>query len=88
NRSVRAIHGLRVLHKDLMPRNILWNEETGQVMVIDFERAGVAEPRTILGVVPTNRKRKRGLEGGLAKQRGDLLRLQGRCNGRSLNYAA
>ncbi|RMZ70657.1 kinase-like domain [Pyrenophora seminiperda CCB06] len=40
-RSADAIHGLRVLHKDLMPRNILWNEETKHVMVIDFERAEV-----------------------------------------------
>ena len=70
-----------------MPRNILWSEETGQAMVIDFERAEVVEPRTILGVVSANRK-KRGLEGGLAKQRRDFLYLQGRCNGRSLNYAA
>ncbi|ORY00535.1 hypothetical protein BCR34DRAFT_638078, partial [Clohesyomyces aquaticus] len=33
--SARAIHDLIVLHKDLESRNILWNEETGQVMVID-----------------------------------------------------
>jgi hypothetical protein len=46
------------LHKDLMPRNILWNEETKRVMVIDFERAEV-EQRTVLGVVSANRKRKR-----------------------------
>jgi hypothetical protein len=57
-------------------------------MVSDFEWAKVVEPRTILGVVSANRKRKRGLEGGLAKQRRDLLHLQGRCNRRSLNYAA
>jgi hypothetical protein len=56
--SADAIHGLRVLHKDLMPRNILWNEETKRVMVIDFERAEV-EHRTVLGVVSANRKRKR-----------------------------
>ncbi|KAF2174667.1 hypothetical protein K469DRAFT_456143, partial [Zopfia rhizophila CBS 207.26] len=42
--SVRAIHNLGVWHKDLRPRNMLWNEETGQVMVIDFERAEVVEP--------------------------------------------
>ncbi|KAF2254140.1 hypothetical protein BU26DRAFT_379243, partial [Trematosphaeria pertusa] len=39
--SARAIHNLGVLHKDLEPRNILWSEETGRVMVIDFERAEV-----------------------------------------------
>jgi hypothetical protein len=56
--SADAIHGLRVLHKDLMPRNILWNEETKHVMVIDFERAEV-EQRTVLGVISANRKRKK-----------------------------
>ncbi|KAK7177357.1 hypothetical protein PSPO01_16598, partial [Paraphaeosphaeria sporulosa] len=56
--SADAIHGLRVLHKDLMPRNILWNEETDRVMVIDFERAEV-EQRTVLGIISANRKRKR-----------------------------
>ncbi|KAH7349238.1 hypothetical protein BKA66DRAFT_541640 [Pyrenochaeta sp. MPI-SDFR-AT-0127] len=64
--SVGAIHGLRVLHKDLMPRNILWNEETKHVMVIDFERAEV-EQRTVLGVISANRKRKRPT-GSSAKQ--------------------
>ncbi|KAF2179925.1 hypothetical protein K469DRAFT_730386 [Zopfia rhizophila CBS 207.26] len=57
----KPIHDLGVLHKDLMPRNMLWNEETGQVMVIDFERAEVVKPRTVLGVISANRKRKRGL---------------------------
>ncbi|RYO48244.1 hypothetical protein AA0116_g12705 [Alternaria tenuissima] len=56
--SADAIHGLRVLHKDLMPRNILWNEETKHAMVIDFERAEV-EQRTVLGVISANRKRKK-----------------------------
>ncbi|KAF2186626.1 hypothetical protein K469DRAFT_706611 [Zopfia rhizophila CBS 207.26] len=39
-------------------------------MVIDFERAEVVEPRTVLGAISANRKRKRGLEseGSLAKQ--------------------
>jgi serine/threonine protein kinase len=69
--SVRAMHDLVALHKDLMPRNILWNEETSQAMIIDFERAEVFEPRTVLGVISANRKRKRGSEGGMAKQRRD-----------------
>ncbi|KAF2194998.1 hypothetical protein K469DRAFT_648552 [Zopfia rhizophila CBS 207.26] len=69
--SARAIHDLRVLHKDLMPRNMLWNEETGQVMVIDFERAEVVKPRTVLGVISANRKRKRGSDASLAKQEED-----------------
>ncbi|KAH8755333.1 hypothetical protein F5883DRAFT_570921 [Diaporthe sp. PMI_573] len=66
--SARAIHNLGVLHKDLEPRNILWNEETGRVMVIDFERAEVVKPRTVLGVISPNRKRKRGSAANMAKQ--------------------
>ncbi|KAF1949768.1 hypothetical protein CC80DRAFT_456892, partial [Byssothecium circinans] len=57
--SARAIHNLGVLHKDLEPRNILWNEEAGRVIVIDFERAEVVKPRTVLGIISANRKRKR-----------------------------
>ncbi|KNG46173.1 hypothetical protein TW65_07084 [Stemphylium lycopersici] len=59
--SADAIHRLGVLHKDLMPRNILWNEETGRVMVIDFERAEI-EQRTVLGAISVNRKRKKPAE--------------------------
>lgn len=65
--SARAIHNLGVLHKDLEPRNILWNEETGGVMVIDFERAEVVKPRTVLSVISSNRKRKRAAA-SMAKQ--------------------
>jgi tRNA A-37 threonylcarbamoyl transferase component Bud32 len=57
--SAQAIHNLGVLHKDLEPRNILWNKEMGRVMVIDFERAEVVKPRTVLGTISANRKRKR-----------------------------
>ncbi|KAI4128198.1 MAG: hypothetical protein LQ347_004278 [Umbilicaria vellea] len=57
-RSVQAIHQLRVLHRDLMPRNILWNAKLGQIMIIDFERAEIQESRAILGAISPNRKRK------------------------------
>ncbi|KAG9193942.1 hypothetical protein G6011_03977 [Alternaria panax] len=56
--SADAIHRLGVLHRDLVLRNILWNEETGHVMVIDFERAEM-EQRTVLGAISVNRKRKK-----------------------------
>ncbi|KAI5362607.1 hypothetical protein J4E82_011684, partial [Alternaria postmessia] len=59
--SADAIHRLGVLHRDLMLRNILWNEETGHVMVIDFERAEM-EQRTVLGAISANRKRKKPAE--------------------------
>ena len=67
-RSIQAIHELGVLHRDLMPPNILWSTEAGQAMVIDFERAEVLKPRIVLGVLSPNRKRKRATKGGLNKQ--------------------
>ncbi len=60
--STHAIHDLGVLHGDLMPRNILWNQETGRVMVIDFERAKMVKPRVVLGPLSANRKRKAKIE--------------------------
>ncbi|KAF2752446.1 hypothetical protein EJ05DRAFT_495259 [Pseudovirgaria hyperparasitica] len=54
-----AIHNLAVLHKDPMPRNLLWSAETQQVLVIDFERAQLPPMRPVLGVLSPNRKRKR-----------------------------
>ena len=37
-------------------------------MVIDFERAEVVKPRTVLGVISANQKGKRGSEASMAKQ--------------------
>jgi hypothetical protein len=42
-RSIRAIHNLGVLHRDIRPPNVLWNKELRQAMVIDFERSEVLE---------------------------------------------
>ena len=69
--SIQAVHRLGVLHRDAMPRNMLWNAEIGQAMMIDFERAEILKPRAVLGVISPNRKRKRVLEGGLNKQSGE-----------------
>lgn len=41
--SLRAIHQLGVLHRDAMPRNMLWNTESSGVIVVDFERAEIVE---------------------------------------------
>lgn len=67
-RSIRAVHQLGVLHRDAMPRNMLWNAEVSQAIMIDFERAEVLKPRAVLGVISPNRKRKRVPEEGPNKQ--------------------
>ncbi len=56
--SIQAIHRLGVLHRDAMPRNILWNSELSQAMIIDFEKAEIQGLRAVLGVILPNRKRK------------------------------
>lgn len=53
---------------DLEPRNILWNEEIGKVMIIDFERAKLVKARAVLGDISANRKRKRWHNVSMAKQ--------------------
>ncbi|KAE9565880.1 hypothetical protein CGMCC3_g17941 [Colletotrichum fructicola] len=37
--AYKEIHKLHVLHKDAKPRNIVYEEGTGKVMIVDFERA-------------------------------------------------
>lgn len=58
-RSIQAIHQFGVLHRDLEPRNILWDPKLGQTMIIDFERAEVQELRAVLGTISPNREGKR-----------------------------
>lgn len=55
---MKAIHQLNVLHRDIMPRNILRNRESGEVTIIDFERAKILPARMVLGPLSMNRKRK------------------------------
>ncbi|KAJ9655814.1 hypothetical protein H2201_008724 [Coniosporium apollinis] len=56
--ALRALHGLRVLHKDAEPRNILCDEQGDTLMLVDFERAEI-QARQPLGAITPNRKRKR-----------------------------
>lgn len=56
DKSTKAIHNLGVLHTDLELRNMLWDEDRRQLMVIDFERAQVHRPRRILGDILDNQK--------------------------------
>lgn len=55
--ALGKIHQLQVLHRDAEPRNILWNEETHRVMIIDFERAALLMERTSLGPASCNRSK-------------------------------
>ena len=61
-RAVSAIHGAGVLHQDIRMPNLLWNEETKRVMVIDFEGAEIVKAKAVrqaLAPISPNRKRKR-----------------------------
>jgi len=57
--SIEDMHHAGVLHADLRTANMLWNQETGRVMLIDFERSeiipGLRQP---LVQSSPNRKRK------------------------------
>ncbi|KAJ5087271.1 hypothetical protein N7456_010887 [Penicillium angulare] len=55
-RSNKEIEALRIIHKDLRCENILWNEELGRAMIIDFHRSALRPAHHR----PTN-KRKRPL---------------------------
>lgn len=59
-RSLRAIHQLGVLHKDIRRPNMLFNAEINGVLIIDFERALLLEPprHALAQVVPNKRKRE------------------------------
>ncbi|KAA8646678.1 uncharacterized protein ATNIH1004_005353 [Aspergillus tanneri] len=57
-KSLQAIHDLRVLQGDPIPSNMV--EENGRVMFIDFERATLQTRRIPLGGISPNQKRKRG----------------------------
>jgi tRNA A-37 threonylcarbamoyl transferase component Bud32 len=59
--SLRAIHQLGVLHRDAMPRNMLWNTKSSGVIVVDFERAEIVErkrakKRVELGTLSPNQR--------------------------------
>ena len=56
---LRSIHALGVRHKDARSPNVLRDVKTGRVMIIDFERAEMEDPRPALGDISLNRKRKR-----------------------------
>ncbi|KAH8159379.1 hypothetical protein CIB48_g8861 [Xylaria polymorpha] len=55
--AFKAVHDLRVLHRDAEPRNVLYDAYNGHVMIVDFERAELLN-REPLGLISPNRKRK------------------------------
>ncbi|KFY96895.1 hypothetical protein V498_02406 [Pseudogymnoascus sp. VKM F-4517 (FW-2822)] len=63
--ALKALHKLRVLHKDAKPHNMLWDEYRDKFMLVDLERAEIylerAEipTRLPLGNISANRKRNR-----------------------------
>lgn len=56
--SLSAIHTRHVVHRDPAPRNWPYNPENKNVVIFDFERAEIIEPRPILSMVSPNRKRR------------------------------
>ena len=66
---------LGVQHEDLRRPNMLWNEETGGVMFIDFERS-IEIPSSALQEISLNKKRKRsplGIKTELGNQSQELV---------------
>ncbi|KFY32082.1 hypothetical protein V493_00531, partial [Pseudogymnoascus sp. VKM F-4281 (FW-2241)] len=39
--ALKALHNLKVLHKDAEPRNMLWDEHRRKLMLVDLERAEI-----------------------------------------------
>ena len=61
---IQAIHHAGVLHRDVDPRNMLWNTELSTVMMVDFERSVAfvlksEEQRHVFGEISHNTRRKK-----------------------------
>ncbi|KAI1375768.1 hypothetical protein F4677DRAFT_420659 [Hypoxylon crocopeplum] len=55
--SVRELHSMGVAHTDVRMPNMLWNQENGRLMMIDFERALLMDsPRLPLAEVMPNKR--------------------------------
>jgi serine/threonine protein kinase len=48
-----------VEHRDIRPPNVLWNPETSNVVLVDFERSEILKQVSVLQETSPNRKRKR-----------------------------
>ncbi|GAB0134351.1 hypothetical protein EsDP_00002728 [Epichloe bromicola] len=56
-RSLQSMHRQGVVHRDVRVANMLFNPETNDVMIIDFERSSLRQPprRALSQVVPNKR---------------------------------
>ncbi|KAG9228078.1 hypothetical protein BJ875DRAFT_390182, partial [Amylocarpus encephaloides] len=57
-RAVAKLLNYRVEHRDVRPPNVLWNPETKNVMLVDFERSAILKQVTVLQETSLNRNRK------------------------------
>ncbi|KAF1814806.1 hypothetical protein P152DRAFT_430801 [Eremomyces bilateralis CBS 781.70] len=77
---LKAVHKLGVLHRDAEPRNILYNTNSGKLMLVDFERAEFYDRRPLGLIFPNAQspkgKRKRGI---LQKQKKDNFTKELEC---------
>jgi serine/threonine protein kinase len=56
--ALKLLHNLEVLHKDVKPHNMLWDEHRNKFMLVDFERAEI-QTRFPLGIITANHKTNR-----------------------------
>ncbi|KAF2453121.1 hypothetical protein BDY21DRAFT_357348 [Lineolata rhizophorae] len=68
--AFKELHTLGVLHCDAEPRNILYDADRSNLMVVDFERAKFYD-RQPLGSISPNGQKRRGKRGMLQKQEKD-----------------
>ena len=59
SRAVTELLNCRVKHRDVRPPNVLWNPETRNVVLVDFERLEILKRVPVLQETSPNQKRKR-----------------------------
>ena len=59
NRAATRMLAWGVEHRDIRPPNVLWNAETRNLMLVDFERSQILKQVAVLQETSPNRKRKR-----------------------------
>ncbi|CZT13612.1 uncharacterized protein RAG0_17113 [Rhynchosporium agropyri] len=58
NVAVTKLLSCGVEHRDIRPPNVLWNPETGHLVLVDFERSEILKKVSVLQETSPNRKRK------------------------------